>query len=211
MEILIHEGAYIMKNNWKTKDLAKMALFISLLSISAVITFPFGPIPFTMQTMIINLIALLLSPFQAFMTILGYLLLGATGLPVFSGATGGIGKLFGPTGGFLFGFLAAAPMVSFVFQSGLFTGSHKFLKMKKEETKKSTSAVVIRAALCLIFIGSPIIYGLGSFYMMFLTGMSFSETLFVAIVPFLLPDLFKLVLSLLLLLPLRRVFFSFEK
>lgn len=60
----------------------------------------------------VNVIALILTPGQALATIGGYLIMGALGLPVFSGGTGGAGKLFGPTGGYYFGFLVAVVAIS---------------------------------------------------------------------------------------------------
>lgn len=189
-----------MNNKWKTKDLTNMALFVAFLAVSALITIPFGPIPFTLQTVLVYLIGLLLSPLQSFATLATYLLLGAVGLPIFSGAAGGFGKLFGPTGGFLFGFLFAAPSISFVYR-----------KVVASLANKNKFAFLTSALLSLCFIGTPIIYGLGSLYMMFLTKMNFSQTISVAVLPFIVPDLFKIIISLILFLPLRRVFLSFEK
>lgn len=76
-------------------------LLIALLIVSCFFTIPFGPVPFTLQTAVVILIALLLPPKQAAATCGVYVLMGAIGLPVFSSMTGGLGKLLGPTGGFL--------------------------------------------------------------------------------------------------------------
>ena len=91
------------------QSMTKIALCVTILSISSylVIPLPFTPIVLSMHTVMVNLIGLLLKPKHAAYTILIYLLMGLIGLPIFSGGTAGPGKLFGPTGGFYFGFLFA--------------------------------------------------------------------------------------------------------
>ena len=85
----------------RTRSLAVCALCVALLVASCFFTIPIGPVPFTLQTAVVVLIALLLEPRWACATAGVYLLMGAVGLPVFSSMTGGIAKLLGPTGGFL--------------------------------------------------------------------------------------------------------------
>lgn len=89
----------------KTRQLAMCALCIALLVASCFFTIPIGPVPFTLQTAVVILIALLLEPKYAAATTGIYLLMGAIGLPVFSSMTGGVGKILGPTGGFLISYL----------------------------------------------------------------------------------------------------------
>ncbi len=66
---------------------------------------PFGPIPVSLCTLLIYLMAYIMGWKQAFTAVLVYVLMGAAGLPVFSGFTGGLGVLAGPTGGFVLGYL----------------------------------------------------------------------------------------------------------
>jgi len=82
------------------------ALFTALISAGAYITFPIGPVPITLQTLFIILAGLLGGKQIGLTAAVLYLVLGSIGLPVFSGGTGSIGHLFGPTGGYL---LAAVP------------------------------------------------------------------------------------------------------
>lgn len=84
-----------------TRNIVTCGLLVALLCVSVCFTIPLGPVPFTLQTAVIILIALLLTPGQAASVCGVYLLMGAIGLPVFSGMTGGFGKFLGPTGGFL--------------------------------------------------------------------------------------------------------------
>lgn len=83
-------------------------LLAALLCASVLLTLRLGPVPFTLQVFVVVLIALLLPPATAALAVGAYLVAGAAGLPVFSGLTGGLGVLVGPTGGYLWGFFAGA-------------------------------------------------------------------------------------------------------
>lgn len=89
----------------RTRSIAFVGLTVAIMAVSAWITVPLGPVPFTLQMFAVTFAIVLLTPTQALAAISGYLLLGAVGLPVFSGMRGGIGVLAGPTGGFLWGYL----------------------------------------------------------------------------------------------------------
>lgn len=91
----------------RTKDIALIALFTALLAVCSWISVPTA-IPFTMQTFGVFLTIGLLGGKRGTAAILTYLLLGAVGLPVFSGFTGGIGHILGPTGGYILGFILTA-------------------------------------------------------------------------------------------------------
>ena len=105
-----------MNQKLNTMELTKMALLTALICVSAyiVIPLPFTPASLTAQTLVVNLIALLLTPRQAAFTMVVYILLGLTGLPVLSGAMGGPGKLFGPTGGYIMSWIPAVILMSWL-------------------------------------------------------------------------------------------------
>lgn len=90
----------------KTLEMTRLALLVAMNAISAylIIPLPFSLSPLALQTVVINLIAFLLTPKQAFITMFVYLLIGLIGIPVFTGGSSGPGKLFGPTGGYILGF-----------------------------------------------------------------------------------------------------------
>ena len=92
----------------KLKKLTRCALFAALMAICAWLAVPVGEISVTMQSFALFLTLGLLGGRQGSAACAVYLLLGAVGLPVFSGFQGGFGVLLGPTGGYLWGFLAAA-------------------------------------------------------------------------------------------------------
>ena len=89
----------------KIRNMVLSALFAALLAVCAWISIPAGDVAFTLQTFGVFLTLLLLGGKRGTVSISVYLLLGAVGLPVFSGFRGGIGTLLGVTGGYMVGFL----------------------------------------------------------------------------------------------------------
>lgn len=95
-------------NNSRTRSVVFCGLSVALMAVSAWITVPFGPVPFTLQTFVMVFVLLALQPREALASIGIYIAMGALGLPMFSAMRGGIGVLAGPTGGFIWGFLLGA-------------------------------------------------------------------------------------------------------
>lgn len=91
----------------KTRDMAYIALFVVVMAVCAWITVP-SVVPFTLQTLGVFLAVGVLGGKRGTVAVTVYLLMGAVGLPVFSGFTGGIGRLLHVTGGYLLGFLLCA-------------------------------------------------------------------------------------------------------
>lgn len=93
----------------KTLILVRIALFSAILAILAQITIPLPTgVPITLQTFAAALCGYCLNAKQGCASVAVYLMLGAVGVPVFSGFQGGISRLIGPTGGFLIGFIFLA-------------------------------------------------------------------------------------------------------
>ena len=88
-----------------THELTYISLAVTLITVCAWIAIPFGDIPVTLQTFAIFVVTSLLGIRQSLLALLVYLLMGLVGLPVFSGMTGGLGRIIGPTGGYLIGFV----------------------------------------------------------------------------------------------------------
>ena len=110
----------------RARSIAFIGLTIAIMAVSAWVTVPIGPIPVTLQMFAITFAIVVLAPKEAIVAIMGYLLLGAVGVPVFSGMRGGVGVLAGPTGGFLWGYLfgvAAAVLFLYVVRGRLGWGA----------------------------------------------------------------------------------------
>ncbi len=99
----------------KGKDLTLTALFTAVFCVVAPfsVPLPFGGVPLTLGTLALYLAAASLGLKRGTLATLCYLLLGGFGLPVFSGFTAGFGRLAGPTGGYLVGYLGCAAIVGF--------------------------------------------------------------------------------------------------
>ena len=93
------------------------ALMAAVLCVAAPLAVPLGPVPITCATLVVYLAAGLLGPWRSAAAVGLYLALGAVGLPVFAGFGGGFQHLFGPTGGFLWGYLLCALIVGTVCQT----------------------------------------------------------------------------------------------
>jgi biotin transport system substrate-specific component len=91
-----------------------------LMALSAQIEIPLGftPVPITGQTFAVLLIGALFGSRRGALAVCTYLIEGISGLPVFAGGAFGIVHLFGPTGGYLIGFIPAAFMVGFLAERG---------------------------------------------------------------------------------------------
>ncbi len=102
-------------------DAALVAGFSLLIALSAqvAIPLPFTPVPVTLQTFAVILTGCLLGSGRGFLAALLYLAEGSAGLPFFSGGSAGLAHLFGPTGGYLVGCVAAAFLAGLLSERGL--------------------------------------------------------------------------------------------
>lgn len=171
-------------NRWSVHELTRMALLAALLCASAYLAFP---IPITLvvvtaQTFVLNLTALLLNRRQTAVTVGLWILLGAVGVPVYSGGRGGLGALFGPTGGFIFGFLIAAWLIAWL------KGEHP------------TPA----RAMGLVLLGIPIIDLLGAVWYGVYAQIPLGTALLTTALPFLPGDIIKGVGAVVVWIPLRK-------
>lgn len=109
-----------------TRSLARNALLILAGSLAvglgAQVDVPMYPVPMSLQTLVISAIGLTYGARLAGLTLLAYLVEGAVGLPVFAGGGAGVAHLFGPTFGYLIGFVAMAWMTGLMVERGFNTG-----------------------------------------------------------------------------------------
>ncbi len=97
---------------------AYIALFAVLTAVGGLIVIPLPFVPITLQTLFCLLAGALLGKYAGAISQIFYILLGVAGLPVFSKGSSGIGILAGPTGGYIFGFVAGAYICGFLTQKG---------------------------------------------------------------------------------------------
>ncbi|MBG9979892.1 biotin transporter BioY [Facklamia sp. DSM 111018] len=88
----------------KTQEITRIAIAIALLTVASQLTIPIGPVPITLQTLVVLIIGLTLNKREAFVSLVLYLVLGLVGLPVFAGFSGGFSSVLSPSFGFLLSF-----------------------------------------------------------------------------------------------------------
>lgn len=159
------------------KGMVFAALFAALTAAVSPIKIPLGftPVPITLQTLMVLLAGAMLGSNLGALAMLIYVLVGALGLPVFAGGAAGFGALFGPTGGYLFGFIAAAYVVG------------KLV----EKSKKPKYLQIIIAML----IGTLIIYLFGVTGGIIVTGLPLTQILIGWVLPFIIGDIIKLIIA----------------
>ncbi len=127
----------------KSKGLALVAVFTSILSFCALISIPIAPIspvPITLQVFAVYLIVTLLGPRYGTYTCLLYLLIGAVGLPVFSGGSSGVGQIIGPLGGYLVSFPVAALVAGYLSKG---TGTSRRSELLRVSSANAVSLGII--------------------------------------------------------------------
>lgn len=172
-----------MRQTQKIHNLVYIALAIALMSICAWVQIPTA-IPFTLQTFGVLTIAAILGPKRSFLAMLGYLLLGIFGLPIFSGFRSGAGVLFSATGGYIIGFLFTAPITGLL------------LVRLGHTTPALAFSMVIGLAVCYLF-------GTLWYTHVYANGNGFFAALTVCVMPFLPADICKIAGSVLLVQRLR--------
>ena len=166
------------RDNSKVLDLVYIAIGAALIAICSWISIPTA-VPFTLQTFAVFFVLLALGGERGTLATLVYVLLGAVGVPVFAGFSGGIGVLLGNTGGYIIGFL--------------FTGLIYilFTKFFKKNIVMKVIALVLGLAVC---------YAFGTAWFMHVYMKSSGEVGLLTVLgwcvfPFIIPDLLKLALA----------------
>lgn len=159
----------------KLQFLTLSALFVGLLILCSMLSIPLGDARISLQLCAVLLLGGILPLPYALLSLAVYLILGALGLPVFAGFGAGAGVLFGPTGGFLFGFLPAVLLQQLLF---------KLLAPRPAARPLSC----IGATLCCYLCGAL-------WYHSYLPKASVWGILSLCILPYLVPDALKILLS----------------
>lgn len=108
-ETVIEKPKTKKSNKSKVLDIVYIAMFTAIIAVCAQITIPLGiVVPFTLQTLGVFVAAAMLGWKRGTISVLVYILLGLVGVPVFAGFSGGVSALFGPTGGYIVGFIFTA-------------------------------------------------------------------------------------------------------
>ena len=154
--------------------LTRCAMLVAILCVCGWLTIPMGAVAMTMQTFGVFLTLHLLEGKWSMVTIGAYLLLGAVGLPVFSGFRGGMGMLLGPTGGYLLGFLV--------------TGLIYWVVEPLLGQRGAVAGMILGLLGCYAF-------GSGWYLLIYAENSALIAIIVKCVAPFLIPDLLKLFLA----------------
>ena len=155
------------------KSMTYISVMSVIIAICAWLTIP-AAVPFTMQTFGVFFALLFLGGKKGTAAIALYLILGAIGLPVFSGFSGGMGHILGTTGGYMLGFLITGIIYTIFEKNG-------------KSVKISVLSLILGLLACYIF-GTL-------WFSIYKEDMGFIPALSVCVLPFVVPDLVKLALA----------------
>lgn len=158
-----------MKSN--IYQMTSIGLMAAVMGILGPLAIPLGPVPISFTNLAIYISLYSLGMKKGTSSYLIYLFIGFVGLPVFSGFSGGPGKLLGPTGGYLFGFIFMAIVSGY------------FIDKYFDKWKLSFLGMVLGTALCYLF---------GTGWLAFQANLSFNQAMALGVIPFIPGDLLKI-------------------
>ena len=161
--------------------MTRVALMAAVTAVAAQITIPlpFSPVPFTLQVPAVVLSGLLLGPRYGALAQAIYVLVGAVGVPVFAGFKGGLGVIFGPTGGYLLSYPLAAAVA----------GLAAYAVARSPRRRAMASSTLWGAAAL------AVIYAIGATWLSVVAGLPPAVAVAQGVLPFVVFDLVKVVLA----------------
>lgn len=157
-----------------TRQLTLIGVMAAVTCILGPLSLPIGVVPISLTNLVIYFAIYALGGKRGTLSYIVYLFIGLVGLPVFSGFSGGFPKLFGPTGGYLIGFVFMA------FISGIFID--KFSK---------------KIYMCFLgmVLGTIVTYIFGTAWLAYEAHMAFNKALAVGVLPFIPGDIVKITIA----------------
>lgn len=170
---------------FNTKQLALIGLMSAAICLLGPfsLVIPISPVPISLGSMAVYFVVSVLGMKRGTISVIIYILLGLAGIPVFTGFTGGAGKLFGPTGGYLIGYIFMAAICGYFID-------------------KYAGNLILQIAG--MFLGTVVCYLFGTAWLAFQASLTFPAALAAGVLPFLPGDLVKLVLAMSIGLQLRK-------
>ncbi len=174
----------------KTIQMAEIALMSAVLCVISPFTIPvpMSPVPLSLALFGVYLAAVLLGAKRGAICVLIYLLLGLVGLPVFSGFSGGIGVLAGPTGGYIIGYVLCALVIGLLVEQGMHT-------------------------IFTMTLGTLVCYCFGTIWFLIIMKGTYTliQALLVCVVPYLIFDLIKILAAAAVAVPIRKIVRRMER
>lgn len=158
------------------QQIAMIAVMTAVTCVLAPLSIPIGPVPISLTNLVIYFSLYLLGWKLGTLSYVIYLLIGLVGVPVFSGFTAGPAKLFGPTGGYLIGFIPMAIIAGIVIDKF----SQRWIQIL---------GMIVGTAIC---------YAFGTAWFCIQAGYTVSAALAVCVIPFIPADLIKMVIAMII-------------
>ncbi|MCM1090110.1 MAG: biotin transporter BioY [Butyrivibrio sp.] len=173
------------KYRLNVKQMALIGLMTAVICVIAPfsLNIPVSPVPISLGSMAIYFVITVLGMWRGTICVLLYILLGFVGLPVFTNFSGGVGKVLGPTGGYIVGYVFLALIFGFFV----------------EHWKGRLVMHIIGAAL-----GTIVMYFFGTLWLAYLTHMGFVAALWAGVIPYIPGDIVKLAVSMAVGIQLRK-------
>ncbi len=180
----------------KTIQMAEVALMSAVLCVISPFTIPipFSPVPMSLALFGLYLTAMLLGAKKGVVSVLIYLLLGTVGLPVFSGLSGGVGILLGPTGGYLIGYVPCALVIGWMRRDVAKKGSLS----NRWQMVWNGGAMAIGTVVCYTF-------GTVWFVIVMKGTYTLPQALVVCVVPYLIFDVVKILAAAVIGVPVQKI------
>lgn len=162
------------KNRMSVREMALIAVMAAVTCVMGPLSVPIGPVPISLTNLAVYFAIYILGWKRGTVSYVVYLLIGLVGVPVFSGFTGGPGKLLGPTGGYLIGFIFMALIC------GL------FIDRSHQKIVPSMIGMILGTIVC---------YAFGTVWLAYQAHYTMMQALAAGVIPFIPCDLLKMVIA----------------
>lgn len=176
------------KKQHTMKNLTYTAMMTAILCVLAPFSIPIGDVPISAATLVVYIAAVLLGTKHSVICVTLYILIGAVGIPVFSGWKSGFAVIAGPTGGYLVGYILIA----------LCTGL--LLKIGRGKMLMALLGMILGTIGC---------YILGTTWLALQLSLSFKAALWVGVIPFIPGDIVKIIAAIVIAVPTRNHLINF--
>ena len=169
----------------KIQNLTLTALMAAILCMAGPIVIPVGMVPMSITNMAVYLAIILLDKKKATISVAIYLLIGFVGIPVFAGFTAGVGKILGPTGGYLIGYLALSWISGMILEwidTISFVGKYANILQNAKQ-------------MFALMIGNVMLYFFGTLWLMYQSQLTFLAALSMGVFPFVFFDMIKIIVA----------------
>ena len=182
------------------RQIAVIGVMTAVTCVLAPFSIPIGPVPISLTNFAVYMSLYVLGMKEGTLSYLIYLLMGLAGVPVFSGFTNGPGKLFGPTGGYLVGFLPMAVLAGLVVDRFYGAEASRLPEgqlLSPEGPSSGGKNGMVAKAACMggMALGTAVCYILGTVWLAYQANLDWKAALFAGVVPFIPGDLAKIAVA----------------